>query len=274
MVILGIVAHQGAKLRHHVVGLVHVVRKQHDQNRLIREADAAVVHVQVVLRGQEAVLVGDVEAPLPPLEVLLRLRPLHGLDEAGEAIRVLVQQPQAGDHLPRGGVVVLQEFPFHGFRVQAAVGGESPPALLPFSVAQLPADHVAGDIVIGVDDGLLQGDLIGIAGDIGVPIHLPFAQAIEKHHVQRHLVHAGRDPVLVRVYIVLLTGNGVVVADPHVLGVGSPALQELLNYLVPALAGKALVVQDVLLRLLRLHRLLRQSGRQSRHQHTQRQNET
>ena len=212
---------------------------------------------------------GDVEAPLVALEILCGLRPLHGLDKAGEAIRVFIQKPQTVDHLPGRGVVVLLELPVHVLRVQAAVRRHDPASRLPVAVSQHPFDHAPGNLVVGVDDGLLQNVLIAVAVHAGVPVHLPAGEPVQKHHVQRHLVHAGGDPVLVRVQIVLLPGDGVIVADGHVLGIGAPALEELLHDLVPILARKALIV----LAHLGL-RLLGQGRGQSRQQHQQRQQQT
>ena len=248
--VLGVVAHERGILGDHRVGLGHIVGEDHQQDGVVRKSDAAVVDVLMILRHQKAVFVGDVEALLPQLEIAVGLRLLHGLHDGGEAVGIVIQQLQAIDHLPGGEEVVLIIFLLHGLRIFTHVGGDDlPVAVVALAVAE-DGPQGPGQLIVRVDDGGVPQVAELISAVCSVPIQLPAGHLFRKGHIQRHLVHAAADHVLVGMEIMLLPGDGVVITQRDEVGIVRVQvvfLQEGPDDLIPGL----ILVQGIQLRVYR-----------------------
>ena len=252
-VVLGVIAHQHRILSEQVGRGRAVVGKHDQQEGLGRVDHAAVRQIRVIDLRIKPVLVGDGIAVLVPAEVVGRLRLEHGVEDIGEAVGVLVEVAQTGDHLPRGKEVVLIEGNVHRVGILAHIGRDQLPII---AIAADGVPEGIGKVVVGVDDRAAHQRLILDAEHRGRKRHFAVCDALAVDHVQRHLVHAAHGDKRVPVDIVLLAGHGVVVADADLPDlIGAIAVEKLVGHLFPGFPVKARIA------------LRRGAGQQRRQQH-------
>ena len=226
VLLLRIVAHQRAEVREHTVGVLRSRREEDNGNRVFRKAQGAVIQVEDRIFRIPAVLMGNVKAPLPELEILLRLRALHGLDQAVIALSSVIKLPQAGDHLPRSEEVVFIVFVVDIVWIFTHDRGNQNPVAMVQGGRGVCLDcgpgvvpEQLGIFVVGVDDGAFQELGIPIPADGLIQCDLPLGDPVQKQHVQRHLVHAAAHTVLIPVIVVLLPCRKVVIPRRDGIGV-------------------------------------------------------
>ena len=174
---------------------------------------------------------GDLEARLVELEEAVGRGLLHGLDDAGEALLLVVQQGQAVDELP-GRVPVFKVVDVAKLlvRVHAHVVGGQPAKL------RIPADHVGeenGVLVAGVDEHAVPLFLKGEVRLVYAPVDVARGQVFGEVHAQGDLVHATGEHIIVPVEIVLLAGFKVQVSGGDKLGLDAVVGQQPIHQLVP-----------------------------------------
>ena len=189
--------------------------------------------------GPVAVFLRNIIVVLARLEIFVRLGLQHLVDQLRETLGLGRKELQRIDHLARREEVVLIKLFLHRVGVLAHIGRQDVPVGL---IAAEVVPHALGDVVVGIHDRRVQAVFVAIAADEGVPADLAVMYLFGEDHVDRHLVHAAGDHILVGVVIVLLARDGVAPAAGDGFGGGVVLGEELVDDLLPAPAGKARVI--------------------------------
>ena len=244
--ILRPVHHQRTELPHEVDGVVNVIRKQYEQERIVRVDDPAVVdHENVVfVVDVVAAFVRDLTPAFIERKIVFLLRLLHVLQHVRIPIRIGVEQLQRMEDLARCeyGVPGRRRFLVVDFR--RVIGDQMGDlCLVGVPVADVLLQHL-GKFVVGVLDAQLLDLLIRPAVDRVLHRHLAEVDPLTVIHVQRELVDACRKAVALTVDEVFLAGDCIVICDPDPVRLDIVGREELLHDRIPVLAAETVFARD------------------------------
>ena len=194
--------------------------------------------------GNVPVLVGNLEARLMQHEEALLLGLLQSLDDAREALLLIIQQLQAADELTGGIDIVSIIIVRHVVQVNAHIGrGKLTELGVPADDAAAPEKH--RPVVIRVDEGCVTHIFVGDVRIVAVPIKLAALDKVGEIHIERELVHTGGGLVFIAVYVVLLPSDEVAVPGGDLVARHIALLEYLIDYLFPGFPGVQRVIAIV-----------------------------
>ena len=239
--VIRVLTHGGAVCRQQLLGVFDVIGEHHQRDRLGGEGKAAVVHKRMAVFGNVPVLVGNLEARLMQHEEALLLGLLQSLDDAWEALLLIIQQLQAADELTGGIDIVSIIIVRHVVQVNAHIGrGKLTELGVPADDAAAPEKH--RPVVIRVDEGCVTHIFVGDVRIVAVPIKLAALDKVGEIHIERELVHTGGGLVFIAVYVVLLPSDEVAVPGGDLVARHIALLEHLIDYLFPGFPGVQRVI--------------------------------